>query len=102
VLLALAPLVRAGLLRSVGGTGGFRLARDPAAVSLLEVIEASDGQLRDEAPRLEPDPDRSPAFGAAAGAAAAVDDREIGDRLRCTKANVSALLRSARRAPGEW
>ena len=40
------PLRKAGLVESVRGVrGGFRLARDPASVSLLEVLEASEGDL---------------------------------------------------------
>jgi Rrf2 family transcriptional regulator, iron-sulfur cluster assembly transcription factor len=40
-------LARAGLLRSIRGTrGGFSLARVPAAISTLEVIEAVEGPIR--------------------------------------------------------
>lgn len=43
----LADLVRAGLATSrAGRDGGYRLARPPAQISLLEVIEASEGPLR--------------------------------------------------------
>ena len=50
---ALQPLVRAGLLRSEKGpNGGFRLARPASPISLLEVVEAVDGPLRAEAPRV--------------------------------------------------
>ena len=43
----LADLVRAGLATSrAGRDGGYRLARPPAEISLLEVIEASEGPLR--------------------------------------------------------
>ncbi|MGA9162798.1 MAG: Rrf2 family transcriptional regulator [Actinomycetota bacterium] len=39
-------LARAGLAESrAGPTGGYRLARDPVGVSLLEVIEAAEGSL---------------------------------------------------------
>lgn len=39
-------LARAGLAESrAGPTGGYRLARDPDDVSLLEVIEAAEGSL---------------------------------------------------------
>jgi len=42
----LAGLVRAGLVRSAPGPrGGYRLARPPEAISVLEVIEAVDGPL---------------------------------------------------------
>ncbi|MDX3886076.1 MULTISPECIES: SUF system Fe-S cluster assembly regulator [Edaphosphingomonas] len=39
-------LAGAGLLTSARGTGGgFRLARDPAAISLAEIIEAVEGPI---------------------------------------------------------
>lgn len=39
-------LVDAGFLESVRGAhGGFRLARDPGGITLLEVLEAVDGRL---------------------------------------------------------
>ena len=39
-------LAAAGLLTSARGTGGgFRLARDPAAISLAEIIEAVEGPI---------------------------------------------------------
>ena len=42
----LAELVRAGIVHSLAGRhGGYELARDPAEVSLLEVIEVADGPL---------------------------------------------------------
>jgi Rrf2 family transcriptional regulator, iron-sulfur cluster assembly transcription factor len=43
----LAELARAGLVTSVAGPrGGYATARPPAAISLLEVIEAVNGPLR--------------------------------------------------------
>ena len=40
-------LVRAGLVEGVvGRAGGYRLARDPAHITLLEVIEAVEGDAR--------------------------------------------------------
>jgi Rrf2 family iron-sulfur cluster assembly transcriptional regulator len=43
----MAELVRAGLVRSTGGRrGGYRLGRDAEAISLLEVIEALEGDAR--------------------------------------------------------
>ncbi|HEX6262902.1 MAG TPA: Rrf2 family transcriptional regulator [Actinomycetota bacterium] len=40
-------LVRAGLAEAKAGRdGGYQLVRDPASVSLLEVVEAADGPLR--------------------------------------------------------
>lgn len=46
----LAPLVRnATILATAGPEGGYALARDPASISVLEVIEAAEGPL--ESPR---------------------------------------------------
>ena len=45
----LADLVRAGLADSKAGRdGGYRLARPPSEISVLEVIEAAEGPLRAE------------------------------------------------------
>ena len=45
----LADLVRAGLARSrAGRDGGYWLARPPAEISVLEVVEAAEGPLRAE------------------------------------------------------
>jgi len=42
----LAELVREGIVSSMAGRhGGYELVRDPAEVSLLEVIEVADGPL---------------------------------------------------------
>jgi len=49
-------LVRAGiLLSSRGPTGGYRLARPPKRISLLEVVEAVDGPFRGDVPRWAAD-----------------------------------------------
>lgn len=46
----LAPLVHRGLLVATAGPeGGYALARDPATITVLEVIEAAEGPL--ESPR---------------------------------------------------
>lgn len=43
----MAPLVRAGIVDSgAGRDGGYVLARDPTNVTLLQVIEASDGPIQ--------------------------------------------------------
>ena len=40
-------IVRAGIAETkVGRAGGYRLARDPASISLLEVVEAVEGDPR--------------------------------------------------------
>ncbi len=47
LLKVLKPLVSAGLLYSVKGpNGGYRLAKQPKDISMLEVIEAVDGPIR--------------------------------------------------------
>lgn len=51
LLKVLKPLVSAQVLFSVKGPrGGYRLARQPKAVNLLEIVEAADGPLRGDAP----------------------------------------------------
>jgi Rrf2 family transcriptional regulator, iron-sulfur cluster assembly transcription factor len=43
----LGDLQRAGFVEAVAGrSGGYRLARDPASISLLDVIEAVEGDTR--------------------------------------------------------
>ena len=42
----LRPLAQAGLVEGFrGASGGYRLARDPADISLVEVVEAMEGPL---------------------------------------------------------
>ena len=42
----LKPLAQAGLVEGFrGANGGYRLARDPAAISLVEIVEAMEGPL---------------------------------------------------------
>jgi Rrf2 family protein len=56
LLKVLKPLVSARVLHSVKGpNGGYRLARTPTDISLLEVIEAVDGPIRGQAPLAEID-----------------------------------------------
>src|SRR5262245_16709687 len=51
LLKVLKPLVEHGVLRSVKGpSGGYALARSPGDISLLEVIEAVDDEIKGEAP----------------------------------------------------
>ncbi len=46
---SLAGLVRAGILEAQAGPrGGYRLAGDPAGVSVYEVVQAIDGEGREE------------------------------------------------------
>jgi Rrf2 family protein len=53
LLKILKPLVSARMLRSVKGPhGGYKLARPPKDISLLEIIEAVDGPRRAEAPQF--------------------------------------------------
>lgn len=42
----LKPLAQAGLVESFrGASGGYRLARDPAGITLVEIVEAMEGPL---------------------------------------------------------
>jgi len=59
LLKVLKPLVSAEILTSVKGPhGGYRLARPPQDISVLDVIESVDGPIRGFAPlnRREPGP----------------------------------------------
>ncbi len=50
LLKVLKPLVSARVLQSIKGpNGGYRLARTPSEISLLEVLEAVDGPIRGQA-----------------------------------------------------
>jgi Rrf2 family protein len=50
----LKPLVSAQILHSLRGpNGGYRLARAPRAISLLDVVEAVDGPIRGQVPVIE-------------------------------------------------
>ena len=47
LLKVLKPLVTAGILRSLKGpNGGYQLAKSPADVSILDIVEAVDGPMR--------------------------------------------------------
>ncbi len=51
LLKVLKPLVSARILYSIKGpNGGYRLARTPNEISLLEVVEAVDGPIRGQSP----------------------------------------------------
>jgi Rrf2 family protein len=51
LLKVLKPLVSARVLHSIKGpNGGYRLARSPSEITLLEVVEAVDGPIRGMAP----------------------------------------------------
>jgi Rrf2 family transcriptional regulator, iron-sulfur cluster assembly transcription factor len=54
-------LVKAGLVRSIRGAGGgFALAKDPAQVSVLEIIEAIEGKIVfQRCQQLKPDCDHA-------------------------------------------
>jgi Rrf2 family protein len=54
LLKVLKPLVSAGVLYSVKGpNGGYRLAKPANKITLLEIIEAVDGPMRGDVPRVE-------------------------------------------------
>ncbi|HKI37607.1 MAG TPA: Rrf2 family transcriptional regulator [Gemmataceae bacterium] len=56
LLKVLQPLVAVGVLRSIKGpNGGYRLARPPKQITLLEVVEAVDGPIRGAAPAVGKD-----------------------------------------------
>jgi Rrf2 family protein len=51
LLKVLKPLVSARVLQSVKGpNGGYRLAKPPSKITMLEVVEAVDGPIRGQAP----------------------------------------------------
>ncbi len=51
LLKVLKPLVSAGVLRSVKGpNGGYRLTRPATQVTVLDIVEASEGPIRGLAP----------------------------------------------------
>jgi Rrf2 family protein len=51
LLKVLKPLVSARVLHSIKGpNGGYRLARSPRDITLLEILEAVDGPIRGQAP----------------------------------------------------
>ena len=51
LLKVLKPLVSARVLLSVKGpNGGYRLARQPNEITMLEILEAVDGPIRGQAP----------------------------------------------------
>jgi len=54
LLKVLKPLVSARVLHSIKGpNGGYRLARTPSDISMLEILEAVDGPIRGQAPFTE-------------------------------------------------
>jgi Rrf2 family protein len=54
LLKVLKPLVSARILTSVKGpNGGYRLAKAPSEISMLEILEAVDGPIRGNAPPTE-------------------------------------------------
>lgn len=64
LLKVLRPLVSARVLTSIKGpNGGYRLARSPADITLLEIVEAVDGPIRGAAPPPEKkDKERFPRY----------------------------------------
>jgi Rrf2 family protein len=60
LLKVLKPLVSAQVLLSIKGpNGGYRLARGPNEITMLEVLEAVDGPIRGQAPTNSKDPDKA-------------------------------------------
>ena len=56
LLKVLKPLVSARVLTSIKGpNGGYRLARSPNDITLLEIVEAVDGPILGQAPPPEPE-----------------------------------------------
>src|SRR2546423_4471301 len=56
LLKVLKPLVSARVLSSVKGpNGGYRLAKPPTQITLLEILEAVDGPIRGVVPAVEKD-----------------------------------------------
>ena len=56
LLKVLKPLVSARVLTSIKGpNGGYRLARSPNDITLLEIVEAVDGPILGQAPAPEPE-----------------------------------------------
>ena len=54
LLKVLKPLVAARMLRSIKGpNGGYRLAKAPKDISLLDIVEAVDGPIRGQVPVFE-------------------------------------------------
>jgi Rrf2 family protein len=54
LLKVLKPLVSAHVLRSIKGpNGGYKLARSPNEITMLEILEAVDGPIRGQAPFAE-------------------------------------------------
>ena len=59
LLKVLKPLVSAQVLLSIKGpNGGYRLARSPHDITMLEILEAVDGTIRGQAPPNSKEPDR--------------------------------------------
>ncbi len=58
LLKVLKPLVSAQILLSVKGpNGGYRLAKAPHEITMLEIVEAVDGPIRGNAPMGHDNPD---------------------------------------------
>ena len=56
LLKVLKPLVSARVLMSIKGpNGGYRLAKAPSEITMLEVLEAVDGPIRGQAPFSDED-----------------------------------------------
>ena len=85
----LADLVAAGLVTArTGRAGGYRLARPPAEISLLEVITAVEGDARRRACVLRGIPCGTDGFCAVHGVFMAAQDAMLDELARATLADV--------------
>jgi Rrf2 family protein len=58
LLKVLKPLVSARVLHSIKGpNGGYRLARSPSDITMLDIVEAVDGPIRGQAPLAQQEGD---------------------------------------------
>jgi Rrf2 family protein len=97
-------LVRAGLLHAgTGPRGGFRLARDPAGITVLEIVEAVEGGAPlfrcTEIRQRGPVPASRSACRKVCGVARVMHDAERAWRARLRQTTLADLVASAGDAP---
>jgi Rrf2 family protein len=96
LLKVLKPLVSAHVLRSVKGpNGGYKLARSPSDITMLEILEAVDGPIRGQAPFVE---ENNAALNTKLDAICRKSAEAVRDYLE--KIHMSDLI-SSRKEPGE-